>query len=252
MVILFFAQRKIMFLAERADLEPANFHAERMTKHRLTAHDGTDITAWFSAANVGKPTILYFHGNASHIGAEYRVIRYNRMIDEGYGVLAVSYRGYGDSDGSPTEQGLYQDARAGMHFLHEQHHLRNQDIFLMGESMGSGVVSQLATEYDVAAVVLDSPYLSVIEAAKVNYWWLPVDYLLRDRFDSWKKVGRITSPITIIHGDADMVIPIAQGKRLFSLANEPKKLDILEGVGHVDAHPDIIIEELTRLTVEYF
>ena len=252
MLGMFMLQRKLMFVPEKADLNPASFNAERMTKHRLTTSDDVGITAWYSPAKKDKPTIVYFHGNAFHIGAEYRVVRYNRMIDEGYGVLTISYRSYGDSNGSPTEQGLYRDGRAGINFLHGEKNIALKNLIIMGESMGSGVTHQMATEYDVGAVVLDSPYTSTIDVAKESYWWLPVDYLIRDKFESWKKIGRITAPITMIHGDADAVIPIAHSQRLFSLANEPKTRIVLEGVGHVDAHPDIVMKELARLEKEYF
>jgi len=252
MLGMFLLQRKIMFLPEKAELNPTAFNAERMTKKTLTTSDNVKITAWHAPAQGSKPTILYFHGNAFHVGAEFRVTRYNRMIDEGFGVLAVSYRSYGDSEGSPTEQGLYHDGRAAVAHLYNEYKLRYKDIILMGESMGSGVAHQLATEYDFGAVIFDSPYTSTIDVAQKNYWWLPVSYLIRDKFESWKKIGRITAPVTIIHGDSDDVIPVEHGKRLYSLANQPKKLDILIGGEHVDAHPDIIMAELVRLDAEYF
>jgi fermentation-respiration switch protein FrsA (DUF1100 family) len=250
MLGMFVMQRKIMFIPDRASLNPEAFGIPRLTKQRLVTSDNVSITAWYKQAENNKPTVLYFHGNAFHLGAEYRLSRFNHIINEGYGLLAISYRGYGDSDGNPSEQGLYEDGRAGFAFLQEQS-ISHDRVIILGESMGSGVATHMAVEHKVGAVILDSPYTSTVDVGAADYWWLPVHLLLLDKFESWKKIGRVTSPITIIHGDADDTIPVSHGERLFSLANEPKKLTILKGVSHVDAHPDIIMQELNRLTSEY-
>ena len=119
---------------------------------------------------------------------------------------------------------------------------------VVGESLGTGVAVQLATKRKVAALALEAPYASAADIAARTYWWLPVRLLMKDQFDSLKKVGRIDAPLLIIHGDRDEIIPLAEGKRLFAAAKEPKEMTIVEG----GSHSSVFSEETWARELEFF
>ena len=148
------------------------------------------------------------------------------------GVLLAEYRGFGGNGGTPREQGLYADARAAIGFLGRQG-VGPGRMVLFGESLGSGVAVQMATEYACAALVLEAPYSSVVDVAQDRYWMFPVKALVKDRYNSTAKIGKVRCPILIMHGTADRVIPIKFGERLFALAPSPKEMKVYPGLGHV-------------------
>ena len=148
------------------------------------------------------------------------------------GVLLAEYRGFGGNSGSPSEQGFYDDARAAIAFLRQQGVEPGRMVFY-GESLGSGVAVQMATEFACGALVLEAPYSSVADVAQGRYWMFPVKALVRDRYDSTAKIARVRCPIFIMHGTADRVIPIRYGERLYALAPAPKEMKVYPGLGHV-------------------
>ena len=156
---------------------------------------------------------------------------------KGYGIMLLSYRGYGDNPGHPSESGLYHDARAGIHFL-KAHDVRSSCIVLFGESLGSGVAVQMASEFHVGAVILQSPYTTLVDVAKKHYPYLPVQWLLKERFQSIKKIHKIETPLFIIHGAQDKVIPVHLGERLYHKAMQPKDMKIYKEAGH-NTLPDV-------------
>ncbi|MSP83320.1 MAG: alpha/beta hydrolase [Alphaproteobacteria bacterium] len=213
---LFLAQRRLLYhgTGERPDLALAD--AGDMAEVRLATADGLDLIAWYRPAVAGRPTIVHLHGNAGHIG--HRAGKLGPLRDAGYGLLLVEYRGFGGNPGAPMEDGLYADGRAALAFLRAE----ATNIVLYGESLGSGVAVQLATEARVAGLVLEAPYTSIPDVAQGHYWYVPVRPLLRDRYESVAKIGRVRCPILVLHGEADRVVPIRFGRDLFAAANEPK------------------------------
>ena len=194
----------------------------------IETEDGERLAAYFRAPEPGRAAILYLHGNGGSIFGRRNRIR--ALAAEGRGVLAVSYRGFAGSTGMPSEAGLAADARAAYDRLRGE--APGAPIVLYGESLGTGVAVRLATERKVAGVVLDAPYSSTAEVAGSIYWYVPVGLLMRDQFRAIERVGEVDAPLLVLHGDADHVIPIAFGEKLFAAATEPKTFVRLPGVGH--------------------
>jgi uncharacterized protein len=181
----------------------------------LTAHDGTVLRGWrIPATRPGAVTYLYFHGNADGLNA--RTERFKLMSANGDGVLALSYRGYGGSGGQPTEANLHADALAA--YQHLAREVPPEQVVIFGESLGTGVALKLAGAVKARAVVLDSPYLSVLNRAQHSYPWLPVSLLLEDTFRSDLFIRTVNVPIMILHGTLDWVIPPGDSQKLADLA----------------------------------
>ena len=227
--LAWFFQRNLLYFPDKTAIPPAMTVARDMEVIHLTAADGVALEAWYKAAAPGRPTILLFHGNGGNLA--YRADKARILLDRGFGVLLAAYRGYGGSGGSPSEAGLLADGRAAMDFLHKAG-VAPGNIVLYGESLGSGVAVAMAGEYDVAALLLEAPFSSVVDVAASHYAFLPVRWLIKDKFDSLARIGRVRVPILVIHGEHDEIIPNALGQRLFAAANEPKELRIIAGARH--------------------
>jgi fermentation-respiration switch protein FrsA (DUF1100 family) len=163
--------------------------------------------------------VLYFHGNGGSL--QHRVPKFLPLVEDGTGLVALSYRGYGGSKGSPSEEGLIADGQAAYDFARKQ--FPDAKLVLWGESLGSGVAVAIAATNEVAALVLEAPYTSTADIAFATYPFIPVGLLMKDQFHSDQRIGRVKAPLLILHGAQDRIIPISYGERLFALANEPKQ-----------------------------
>jgi len=233
LAILFVLQRQLLFPAgkEPPSLERAGL-AGLMEPVKFTTADGLTLLAWYRRPpHDAAPLILLFHGNAGTV--ENRAVKARTYIDAGFGLLLVEYRGYGGNPGSPNEAGLYADGRAALAFAAAQG-IAPGHIVLYAESLGTGVAVQMATEQRVAALVLEAPYTSIADVAQSAFPLFPVQWLVRDRFDSVKKIAHIGVPLFAIHGERDQTIPVQFGKALFAAASEPKEAKWLPGAGHND------------------
>ena len=204
---LYFEQRSILYRPDMSAPDKSKYPlADVLQDIQVTTEDGLTLNAWYvPPSQPGKETIIYYHGNGSHYGE--RTWRARHYADKGYGVVIASYRGYGGNPGQPTEEGLYKDARAYFKWLREDKKLSAKDIILYGESLGSGVSIEMATQYDVKAVILEAPYTSILNIAKERYPFMPVGLLLKDRFLSIDKIAAVTEPLFIFHGRLDRLIP---------------------------------------------
>jgi hypothetical protein len=135
--------------------------------------------------------------------------------------LIVAWRGFSGNEGKPTEKGLYEDARSAVRWLNAEG-IDEKNIVIYGESLGTGVTIEVAQNRNFAGIILESPFTSMIDAGKDKYPYLPVRFLLKDKYESKKKIKNIKSPILIMHGKVDNIVPFHMGKRLYVLANEPK------------------------------
>lgn len=243
---MYLFQRTLMYHPERADLDPARYAMANTQAIRLKSPDGVHVTVWHHPAHAHMPTIIYFHGNAAHLGSDYRRERFSAFAAQGYGVLALSYRGYGDSEGTPSEDGMMDDARTTIRYAKDTLGLGADAMILFGESLGSGIAVRMATEFAVRGVVLDSPYTSAAHRASEIYPWLPVHLIMKDTFNSIAWIEHVHVPLMIFHGANDTVIPVQHGKQLFHAANEPKWADFPLGVGHVDVPALDLIREMGR------
>lgn len=228
--VMYLAQRALMYFPYTVRIAPQDADFPQASEVELKAADGVRILAWTVAPKPGQPVILYLHGNGGSLA--HRVSRFRRLIDDGTGLVALSYRGYGGSDGSPTEQGLIADARAAYDFARTTY--PDSKIVLWGESLGSGVAVAIAGEKDVAAVILEAPFTSAADVAFAAYPFLPVSLLMKDQFRSDARIGRVKAPVLIMHGERDRVVPFRQGERLSAMANEPKRFVRFPDGGHED------------------
>lgn len=226
---MYFQQRSFQYHPAHKGTAPQALGLSGVTEERVKTPDGESIVLWYSPARPGQPTVLFFHGNGGEIAD--RSERFAFLQAQGFGVLFVSYRGYGASTGATTEQGLITDALTAYDFLVSRG-VAPQQIMVLGESLGTGVAVQLAAQKPVAAVALEAPYTATVDIASEIYWWLPVRFLMKDQFRSRDYITRVKVPLLIQHGDADRVVPVAQGRSLFALANEPKQMVELPGAGH--------------------
>lgn len=226
---LFVGQRKILFRCDAAEVDPATLGLKAEIL-RLKTEDGETLLAWRVPPAPGRPLILYFHGNAG--GLDLRVERFRAIAKAGMGFLAIEYRGYASSTGSPSERGLKLDGEAA-YAAAVASGVAPERIVALGESLGSGVAVALAARYNLGALVLDSPYSSIVDVAASAYWFVPVRALLRDPFRNDLLIGSIHTPTLIVHGSKDVVVPIRFGEKLFGLANSPKDFWRVEGAAHL-------------------
>ncbi|MEM7425987.1 MAG: alpha/beta hydrolase [Pseudomonadota bacterium] len=230
-VALYSFQRKLQYHPFKEQVAPSFYGLTDVEQVSFDTEDGESIQAWYGASQAGRPTILYFHGNAEAI--QHRWERVKLFMDHGYGVLMVSWRGYAGSTGTPTETGLKLDADAALRFL-EVKGIEPADLVYFGESLGSGVAVPLAAKKPPAAVVLDSPFTSAADVGQHAYWFVPTALLLKDKFDNMAHAGNVVSPVFIFHGDADAVVPQEFGRELYEAFKTPKEFVNLPGLGHVE------------------
>ena len=190
--------------------------------------DGLVLMSGYKPAERGKPTIVYFHGNAADWQSS--TVATDRLTPAGYGVLAAEYRGYRGNPGKPSEEGLFSDGRAALAWLNSRG-VANEDIVLIGNSIGGGVATQMASEINPRALVLISPFASLPQVASEKLWFLPVRSLLRDTYDNQAKLPDITAPTLLLHGDADDLIHHRHSQQL-ATANPAVELVIFAGAGH--------------------
>ena len=244
---LFLWQRQLLYLPSRETPSPAAAGVPEMQPVTLRTQDGLTLGAWFRPPAVGMPTLVYLHGNGGHIG--HRGGRVRPYLDAGFGVLLVEYRGYGGNPGTPDEAGLYEDGRAALAFL-RQKRVPPRDTVLFGESLGTVVATQLAVDLAEAgtparALVLEAPPSSILDAAAYHYPYVPVRWLMKDCFETIERIGQVKTPLLIVHGERDTVVPVEQGRALFAAAAEPKRATWLADAGHEDlvehGLPDLVI-----------
>ena len=200
-------------------------------KVKIKTQDNIELLSWYHNKNINNyKTILFLHGNAGSL--ENRIHKINHFKDINVNFLLISWRGFSGNKGKPTEQGLYEDARSAVRWLKSKG-ISENSIIIYGESLGTGVATEIAQNKNFAGVILESPFTSMIEAGKDKYPYLPVKVLLKDKYESDKKIKNIKSPILVMHGKADNIVPFHMGKKMYELANNPKYFYISEYDDHM-------------------
>ncbi len=195
--------------------------------------DGTRLHGWYAPHPEARAQVIYAHGNAgdlTHRGTMIQQLRDRFRV----GVFLFDYRGYGQSGGSPSEAGLLMDGRAARDWLAQRAGIAPNEVVLMGRSLGTGVVVDLAANDGAGGLILQAPFTSLPDIAARQFPWLPVRMLMRNRFDSLAKIGQYQGPLLIGHGERDELTPVAMAERLYEAANEPKRLVIIAGAMHND------------------
>lgn len=246
---LYFSQSRLLYYPElptrTIEATPAAVGLAYENVQLLTADD-TRLHAWFVPATASHGTLLFSHGNAGNIGHRLDSIRQFHSL--GLDVLIYDYRGFGESEGKPSEAGTYLDAKAAWDYLLLEREIAPRQIVIFGRSLGAAVAAELASQYPSAGVILESAFTSVPDMASSIYPWLPVRLLSRYQYNNLEKVARITSPLLLVHSRGDEIVPYDHGERLFAEANEPKQFLELSG-GHNDGNHvshDIYMETLQR------
>ncbi len=201
-----------------------NYSGDHLTvlieKKKIKTRDNIELLGWYHNKNISNnKTILFLHGNAGSL--ENRIHKINHFENLNVNFLLLSWRGFSGNKGKPTEKGLYEDARSAVAWLKSKG-INENDIIIYGESLGTGIATEIAQNKNFAGIILESPFTSMIDAGKDKYPYLPVRLLLKDKYESDKKIKNINSPILILHGKIDKIVPFQMGKKMFELANEPK------------------------------
>jgi fermentation-respiration switch protein FrsA (DUF1100 family) len=234
LAVLFLAQRSFIYFPEGQTPSPAAVGLAKAEIAHLATEDGLDLEAWFVPAREPSDNraIVVFNGNAGN--RSHRAGLAAVFAEYGWSTLLVDYRGYGGNPGLPSERGLERDARAALRWLMSRSDIDPARIVYFGESLGAAVAVRLAVEHQPSALILRSPFSSMTAIGAHHYPFLPVRWLLRDRYKSIDLIGKLRSPILIIAGDADSVVPAADSERLFEAASEPKQFVVISDGDHND------------------
>lgn len=231
---LWWGQRSLMYFPSGGPVPRAAHVIPGAEDVELATRDGLRLGALFAPGRgtPPRPAVLVANGNAGDRAD--RAPLAAALARAGYSVLLFDYRGYGGNPGSPTEQGLLDDARAAADHLYERADVDRARVAYFGESLGSGVVTALAVERPPAALILRSPFTSFADIGSHHYPWLPVAPLVRDRYPIDTQIATVRAPVLIIAGDADDIVPVRFSRAVHEKAVEPKRLIVLSGVGHND------------------
>jgi len=236
LVLIAVAQRRLIYFPSRDVPDPRALGFPQIEDARFTAEDGVALHGWFAPA-AGAPrrlAVLVSHGNAGNVAHRLHLLA--DLPAAGLDVLVYDYRGYGESEGSPSEAGLYRDGRAAQAWLLQRTGLPAARLVHFGESLGAAVSVELArAEPAPGAVIVQSPFTSLADVAGEHYPLLPVRLLLRDRYENAAKIGALRAPLLVLHGTDDSIVPLANGRALFERATaEPKRFVEVRGAGHND------------------
>lgn len=215
-VVLAATQRDIIYHPSKQTAEPADAGLDEMVPVPVRAADGVVVTGWYAPpGNPQRPTVVLFHGNGGAIVHRARKARH--FLNLGYGMFLAEYRGYGANPGRPSEDGLYADARAVLTWLAARG-VPGSRLVLYGESLGSGVAVQMATEHEVAALVLEAPFTRLPALAPPYIPEPLAEVLMADRYDNLAKIGSLAVPVLVAHGEDDIVVPVGMGRALLAAA----------------------------------
>jgi uncharacterized protein len=224
-------QRPLQYPADPRRPDIAQAGLPGLEEFEIQSSDGERLVTWHvPPRRADAPVFLYFHGNAGNMGRPIRLERLQRLTEDGSGILAIHYRGYGGSTGSPTEAGLHRDARAA--WLEAARRYGPSRLVAYGESLGTGVATRLVLTHDVAALILDAPYTSTADVAFLRYPFLPVYQVMIDQFPTRQIIGQVRVPVLVLHGTEDRTIPVEQGIEVAARAPAPSRLVVFAGGGH--------------------
>ena len=218
LLILYFFQRSLLYHPSEN-----NYYGDKLIvsidKVKIKTNDNIDLLGWYHKKNRKYKTILFLHGNAGSL--ENRIHKINHFENMNVNFLIIAWRGFSGNLGKPTEEGLYNDARSAIKWL-ENRGVMKKDIVVYGESLGTGVATEITQNNNFGGIILESPFTSMIDAAKNKYPIFPIKFLLKDKYENDKKIKNIKSPILIMHGRIDKIVPFWMGKKIYNMANEPK------------------------------
>jgi len=246
LIIVFFFQGNLLYhptidnyLKDQVEREP-----NEIEKVKITTKDKIDLIGWFYNRDLEEfKTILFFHGNAGSL--ENRTYKLNHFKNLNLNFLIIAWRGFNGNKGKPNEMGLYEDAKSAIKWLKAKG-IKEKNIILYGESLGTGVAVEVAQNKNYAGVILESPFTSMVNMGKKYYPFFPVSLLLKDKFESYKKINNIFVPVLIMHGKVDKIVPYDMGKKMYELANEPKFFYSQEYGDHMIEYDEKLLSALKK------
>ena len=219
LVFLYFYQRNLLYLPNENNYSGDKISVD-IQKVKIPTSDNIELLGWYHEKNLkDHKTLVYFHGNAGSL--ENRIHKLNHFKNMNINFLIIAWRGFSGNNGKPTEEGLYIDGKSAIDWLIKKG-VDEKNLILYGESLGTGVATHLAQNKNYAGVILETPFTSMIDTAKKFYPYIPVNLLLKDKFENYKKIKNINSPILVMHGEIDQIVPFFMGKKIYELANKPK------------------------------
>jgi fermentation-respiration switch protein FrsA (DUF1100 family) len=240
-LFVYFNQRKLLYHPSENNYlnDKINFSYKEIY---IQTDENIQLKSWLIKKDLKKfKTILLFHGNAGNLFN--RVYKLNELNKLDLNILLISWRGFSGNKGKPTEKNLYHDAGEVVKWLNSLGVI-NKNIILYGESLGTGVATELGTRNIFGGIILESPFTSISKAAKIYYPYLPINLVLKDRYDSIEKIQSITTPILIMHGKKDNIVPQKMGLELFEKANEPKFNYFPENDDHMMEYNDELLKNI--------
>ena len=219
LAFLFFIQRSLLYHPN-----VNNYFGDKLEvnieKVQIKTVDNINLLGWFHKKDLKKfKTIVYFHGNAGKL--ENRIYKLNHFKDMDVNFLIISWRGFSGNSGKASEKGLYKDGISAINWLKNKG-LVEEDIIVYGESLGTGIATQIVQNKNFAGLILETPFTSMADVAKKFYPYIPVGLLLKDKYENDEKIKNINVPVLIMHGEADQIVPFRMGKKIYEIANQPK------------------------------
>lgn len=253
LLVVWTIQRRLMYFPIAAVPSLASLGLSEVQPVMFNTADGLRLNGWFfPVARAGpRTTVLVFNGNAGN--RAHRVPLARALVDRGLQVFLFDYRGFGGNAGAPTEHGLARDARAAHEYLIGRRDVDVTRLVYFGESLGTAVAVELATAQPPAALILRSPFTSMTHVGQYHYWWLPVRALIRDSYDTLERIGRVRSPLLVIAGERDSIVPFGQSRRVYDSAVSVRKQFLsIPRADHNDDElldGDVVIEAIARFVV---
>ncbi len=247
-VFVYFYQRNLLYHPSENNYQndEVKFVYEEVN---IAVENEIKLKSWLINKDFKKlKTLLIFHGNAGDLSN--RIYKLNELYKLEINILLISWRGFSGNKGSPTEKNLYKDAEAAIKWLNKKD-VSNNQIILYGESLGTGIAVEMAKKNDFNSIILESPFTSIENSAKIYYPYLPVKYLLKDRYDTISKINMVKSPIMIMHGEKDDVVPFSMGKKLFEKANNPKHSYFTSTDDHMMEFNPELLKEIKNFIEKY-
>ena len=240
--VLYYSQRSLLYHPSENNYSGDNLMVS-IDKVKILTDDNIELISWYHKKKDNYKTILFLHGNAGSL--ENRIHKINHFNDMDVNFLIVAWRGFSGNKGKPTENGLYIDAKSAVKWLTNKG-VKEEDIIIYGESLGTGVGTEIAQNKNFAGIILESPFTSMVDAGADKYPIFPIRLLLKDKYESDKKIKNIKSPILIMHGEVDKIVPFWMGKKMYELANEPKYYYFSKYDDHMMEYNDELLSELKK------
>ncbi len=234
LAVIWFGQRGLIYFPDSQVPAPAAAGLPSAEPLAFETEDGLRLEGWFvpPVSSASGYTVMVFNGNAGHRG--YRAELAAQLAARGLAVFVFDYRGYGGNPGLPSEEGLARDARAALAAVGARPGVDRARLVFFGESLGAAVAVRLALEFPPAALVLRSPFTSLAAIGQMHYPFLPVRWLLRDRYPTVERIARIASPVLVIAGDEDRIVPLGDSRAVYDAAPHPKRFVVVPGADHND------------------